>query len=651
MSSKVPQMQTGSLATTESSVRSVSSTPRPTLEQCLRLIQTLAEEPMSSRECLVMGVDAIAAFFEACFVSIQVNIGGAPVEYRSHREDKPADILQQLCSVPMLECLSSQTKQASFFVERATGTRTSVFVVPTSSETSETVGAACLVVYAENAEVAKKLLAEFETLIAALMLAANKVADRGNPESTHTVPATITTSKSVQRLDFLTQLCQGKIWDNPTQFAFHLVNGLCNQWKCLDVSFGIVRQNRIQLLAISGQESVYRRSHGCLAIEQAMTEALDAGHAILSQRESASEPVGEQLNSTLHQALRSKSGNSSCFSFPLRHNGTIVAVCTFRRDEYQPFTSEEVALLESHQDRLAEFASISDRLGQSVISRFRERAKQWTNQEFRSWPGRKLVAMTIAGAVGLYLVLPWPHFISVPCRLVSADQRTYSAPYSGKLSKVHFRSGDWVQQGSVLFEMDTEELRNQKLKLEAELKSRTQAMIRFLQSDDTAKAGEENSSITAIRNELAIIDSKLDRAVVRAQESGTLIESDLHQRVGETVAIGDRMFEFAPSFTQRVELKIPDYLGMEFRVGQNGRFATSAEPGVWRDIVLERVEMASTSENGENFIKAVGTGSQFDREARFGLSGFARISVGNQPGWWILLQQPIRYVQRKVSQL
>ncbi|MFN9913118.1 MAG: biotin/lipoyl-binding protein, partial [Pirellulaceae bacterium] len=175
--------------------------------------------------------------------------------------------------------------------------------------------------------------------------------------------------------------------------------------------------------------------------------------------------------------MRSKSGNSSCFSFPLRHNGTIVAVCTFRRDEYQPFTSEEVALLESHQDRLAEFASISDRLGQSVVSRFRERAKQWTNQEFRSWPGRKLVAMTIAGAVGLYLVLPWPHFISVPCRLVSADQRTYSAPYSGKLSKVHFRSGDWVQQGSVLFEMDTEELRNQKMKLEAELKSRTQAMI------------------------------------------------------------------------------------------------------------------------------------------------------------------------------
>jgi hypothetical protein len=90
---------------------------------------------------------------------------------------------------------------------------------------------------------------------------------------------------------------------------------------------------------------------------------------------------------------------------------------------------------------------------------------------------------------------------------------------------------------------------------------------------------------------------------------------------------------------------------MEFRAGQQGRFATSAEPDQWRDIIVERVEMASTAMNGENFIKAIATTPQFDEATRFGLSGFARISVGNQPGWWILLQQPIRYVQRKVSQL
>jgi hypothetical protein len=65
---------------------------------------------------------------------------------------------------------------------------------------------------------------------------------------------------------------------------------------------------------------------------------------------------------------------------------------------------------------------------------------------------------------------------------------------------------------------------------------------------------------------------------------------------------------------------------MEFQAGQQGRFATSAEPGKWRDVVLQRVDMSSTTENGESFIKAIGTSSQFDDQARFRLTGFACIS-------------------------
>lgn len=622
-----------------------------TLQQSLQVIQTLAHHSADTRDGVAKGVDAIANYFGSPFASIKVNIDDSPIEYSFHRANTPGETWRQLCSVPMLECLSTQSNQVSFFVERTTGTRTAVFVLPTNATNPSAVGAACLVVRADNAAVAKRFLAEFETLLAALMKALVESSERTVPETIAAPIESVPASQFVQSTDFLTQFCNGKIWDHPSEFAFHLVNGLCNQLKCLDVSLGVVRKNQVQLLAISGYDSVSQRSPGCLAIEQAMSEALDAGHEILLQRETESGSVNDQLNCALHQALRAKSGNGSCFSLPLSHNGQIVAICTLRRDETRPFTKEEVAMLESHQERLAEFTAISCRLRQSFASHFHERIQAWMKAKYFSGRGRKAFAMAILAAIGLYLFIPWPHSISIPCTLVSAELRTYSAPYSGKLCKVHFRSGDWVKQGAVLFEMDTEELLNQRMKLEAELRSRSQAMIRFLQADDTPKAGEEKSSINAIRNELSIIESKLDRSIVLAQESGTIIDSSLHQRVGETIAIGERMFDFAPSRTQRVELKIPDYLGMEFQAGQNGRFATSAEPGVWRDIVLERVEMASTSQNGENYIKAIGASTQFDEDARFGFSGFARISVGNQPGWWILLQQPIRYVQRKVSEL
>jgi multidrug resistance efflux pump len=294
---------------------------------------------------------------------------------------------------------------------------------------------------------------------------------------------------------------------------------------------------------------------------------------------------------------------------------------------------------------------VASRLNQSFVSRFCEQLAKTAKHKAFSGTGRRILVLAVAAIFITYLVLPWPHSLSIPCTLVSSQPRVYSAPFSGKLKKSYFRSGEWVSQGAILFELDTEDLVIQKAKLESEWKSRNQAMIRFLQASDTAKAGEEKSNVAAISKELAMINSKLENAIVFAQESGTVIQSELHQREGEMLSLGEPLLNFAPSRTHQVELRIPDHLGMEFRAGQQGRFATSAEPDQWRDIIVERVEMASTAMNGENFIKAIATTPQFDEATRFGLSGFARISVGNQPGWWILLQQPIRYVQRKVSQL
>jgi hypothetical protein len=620
----------------ENPVSGSVQTEELTLAQSRESIEALGDHSGSLRDRIAAGIDIIARTFGSPYVWIQIDIRDTRIEYCHHRGEIPTQVWQPLCSVPMLECLSTQVHQASFFVERTRGAKTAVLAVPTCYETVGSVGAACMVVPAENAESAKRMIVEFEGLLSILL---------------NTVSASKVGSPAIPKVDFLTRICNGTIADDVTQFAFQLVNGLSNQFKCLQVSFGLVRKNRIELLAISGYDSLFRRSPGCIAIEQAMTEVLDAGHSILLQETAATGPLRDRVNCALHQTLRTKSGNSNLYSIPLRHQGRVVAVCTLRRDESNPFTEQEISSLESHQERLAEYTSISARLSQSMMSLLGEQIRHKLRRGIPSGTGRKWIAAAILVGFGLYLVLPWPHSISIPCALVSADPRIYSAPYSGRLSMVHFRSGDRVLQGTILFEMDTEDLRSQKSKLHAELASQTQAMIRFLQAGDTAKAGEHRSSIVAMRQELAIIDSRIDQAVVRAHEDGTIVESNLHQRLGESIALGERLFLFAPSDSQQVELRIPDYLGMEFQVGQHGRYATAAEPDRWRDLVLERVEMASTTENGENFIKATGVSSQVDPDARFGLSGFARIAVGDQAGWWILLQQPIRYIQRKVSQL
>jgi hypothetical protein len=599
-------------------------------------IEALAEGAGSPQDRLAAGIDIIARNFESPFVSMHVDIHDENIEYFYHHGDIPAQVWKPLCSELMQACLSTQVRQASFFIERTHGAKTAILAVPACLESSGSVGAVCMAVPADSAEFAKRIIIEFEGLVSTLL---------------NTVVGSKGKSPATPKADFLTRICDSSILDNLTQFAFHLVNDLSNQFKCLQVSFGIVTENRVKLLAISGYSKVSRRSPGCIAIEQAMTETLDAGHSILLQDAAAILPVRDRINCVLHQVLRSQTGNSSYYSLALRHQDKVFAVCTFQRGESEPFSEQEISLLESFQEQLAQYTMISVRLSQSVWSRLWEKIRQKLGHGFFSVIGRKWIFTAILLGFCLYLILPWPHSITIPCTLVSADNRTYSAPFSGRLRKAHFRNGDRVTRGSVLFEMDTEELQHQKLKLLAELASQNQAMIRFLLAGDTAKAGEHRSLTVAMRQELATIESRIDQSTARAHEDGTIIESNLHQRLGESIALGERLFGVATNDSQQVELRIPDYLGMEFQVGQRGHYATAAEPNRWRDLVLQRVEMASTTENGENFIKAIGLSSQIDPEARIGLSGFARISVGNQSGWWILFQRPIRYIQRKVSQL
>ena len=621
-------------------------------QRTLSFIKSLPNVSTDKRKSIIDGSQAMAQHFCSPYFIVKLDIDGRPLEHAIHFGDIPAETWQQLCSVPMLECISTQKPQASFFAERSTATRMAVLTLPVISPEAFPVGVASIVIQTGDATAAKQHLTEFENLLQALVNATFSAAQTASPPT----PAAKTWEPPQSResknasLPFLASFCDGELWNDPTPLAYHLVNGLRNELQCIDVSFGIVDRNEVKLLAISGHESVYRRAPGCIQIEQAMTEAADSGHTILVQSDSPSGLSTTKLNCGLHHAWRASSSNCSCLSIPIKVKDEVIGVCSLRRDESSPFTQNELAYIEQFQSRIAERVKVARSLNRNLWNHLSTQVDQTLHRYF-SGPIRKLAAAAVCATGALFLFLPWPHSLNVPCKLVSANPRVYSAPFAGKVNKVHYRNGDQVMAGAVLFEMDTEELRSQRAKLAAELNARTQAMLRFLQADETAKAGEEKANLEAIRNELSLVETKLSQAVVRADENGTVFDSDLFKREGETVALGEQLLNFAPTSSQQVELQIPDYLAMEIKTGQQGHFVTAAEPDRWYSISLERIETASTSEAGENIIKAIGKGTDFGTDSKLGMSGFAQVSVGRQPGWWILFQKPVRYIQRKVWQL
>ena len=619
-------------------------------QRTVNFIRALAIQSMDTRKNIIDSIQAIAQYFCSPYLTIKLDLDGRPFEHAIHFGDIPTETWKHLCSLPMLECISTQKSQVNFYAEKNAGTRMAILTVPVQSRDHGPIGIASVIIQTGDATAAKQHLTELENLLQAIILSNHRDIGACSTETTAVDMTASRTGGAVPATSFLLDFCRVKYFENPTALAYQLVHGLRGELQCVDVSFGIVEKNQVRLLAISGHDSLYRRSPGCVTIEQAMTESLDCGENILVQSDGPSSPIGSKLNCGIHNKWRAASGNCCCLSVPIKKDDEILAVCSLRRDESQPFTAAELSYLERFQADLAVQVHVARSISKTLWNHLKDHTDR-TIQRYVGSTVRKVVVLSTFIAFVTFLVLPWPHSLSVPCKLVSASPKIYTAPFAGQIKKVHFRNGDLVKAGAVLFEMDTEELQLRKSKLEAELMSRKQAMIRFLQNDETAKAGEEKSNIEVLQNELFINETKLSQASVRSLEDGTVFDSDLIKREGETVAMGEQLLNFAPVSTQQVELHVPDYLGMEIKKGQQGHFVTSAEPDLWHAIELERVETASTSQDGENIIKVIAKSDDLGTESKLGLSGFAQVSIGKQAGWWILLQKPIRYVQRKVWQL
>jgi biotin carboxyl carrier protein len=608
------------------------------LSSAMARILELSRQVNEPREYHDNCCEVIAEHFQSPYFVFHSEISGRRFEKTVHFGTVPAETWQQLCSLPIVECVSSQQDSLNLFEERNSSTRMAVITTPVRGIANDSIGVACILVVTKDASTAENRLSELQQLLRYMAHPQELFGPAG-------------AKKELDRpLSFLHSFCAGKFWMDLNALSFELTNGLKKQLGCSDVSLGIVYGNSIRLIAISGQDSVYRRSPGCVAIEQAMSETLDSNEIIVVQGEGVSERSRNRSNSALHLVWRASSGNSSCMSLPLRYENEVIAVISFRRDEGYPFRDHEINELEESLPAVAERIMFARETSKSLWQHFKGSIAKFCGSYIRG-PIRAGVLAASSIAAMIFLFCSWPHSINVPCRLITDTPKIYSAPYAGKISKVHFRSGDSIAQGAILFEMDTEELLTRKAKLEAELTARQQAMIRYLSDDETAKAGEERSNMTMIQQELSMIAEKIDQSTIRAEQSGTVVDSDLYKREGEIVALGEKLIEFAPEGSHEIELMVPDYLGLEIQNGQAGKFVTSADPDRYYSIAVKRVETSSKTESGESFIRAIGTTDMVGSEAKLGMAGFAQISVGSQPGWWIMLQKPIRYLQRKVWQL
>ncbi|MEO1583996.1 MAG: HlyD family efflux transporter periplasmic adaptor subunit [Planctomycetota bacterium] len=397
------------------------------------------------------------------------------------------------------------------------------------------------------------------------------------------------------------------------------------------VSIGMIRADRVRVIAVSGSDSLDPHAPAVEALEAAMEEcALQDTEVIYpAPPEAEAEPASRRVIHE-HTRLSEAFGPSSIVSIPLRVDGGLVGVVLLERDQTDPFPAASLPLVRL----IAEF------VGPAVYTR--RLADRRTLQVLRDdahdlgaaivgprHTAKKLVALIIAAAIIIAAVVPIPARIVAPVEIRAAQSRAVVPPFAGFLETAHVRPGDRVQQGDLLVEMSTAELDLRLAEIDATLDTllarRDDALARNQRSDARAVQAEiDEATITA-----QLIRDSLADAQIRAPISGVVSLGDLERLEGAPVDGSKILLEIVGDETLAI-IEIAEADADRMRPDQTGWITARGNTADRIPVSVTRINPVAQLREGRSvYLVEAAIESPGDADAlRPGMTGSARLRAG-----------------------
>ncbi len=393
-------------------------------------------------------------------------------------------------------------------------------------------------------------------------------------------------------------------------------------------SIGLVRGERVELLACSHSATIDPAASSNRALVAAMEEALDEVCAIAQPPLTCDAAVA----GFAHARLRAQDGALAVCTLPLREAESTLGALTLSRHRGAVFTGGEVAALAMVAADLASVlrhkrdaeASLAERLGARLTT-----LRGAHRRGFR-------LATLLAGLLLVALAcLDGTYRVAAPATLRGSIQRTMVAPIDGYVLEAPARAGDVVERGDVLALLDTQSLDFERRKWQAEHAEAEKTLRQALAKMDRAEAAIGKAQLGKAAAQLALVEEQIARARVTAPFDGMVISGDLSRAMGAPVSRGDVLFEIAPLDDYRIELELSERDVADVRIGQHGELALSAWSAAPLPFTIDKVLGVAEAENGRNVFKAEAVVSGDVSQLRPGMQGVARIDSGTRRLLWV----------------
>lgn len=426
--------------------------------------------------------------------------------------------------------------------------------------------------------------------------------------------------------------------------AMVICNELNARFKATQVSLGWLKNGHVHLKAISNTQKFQKKTEVVRRLQWAMEEAADQNEEIVFPKAPDDNYIFRE-----HEKYASFAVMDSACSLPLRVEGNTVGVITLERSD-QPFTQSEVKALRLIGDLSARRLYDLELRHQGPHEKALRATRSTLSTVFgleHTWTKLAIVA----GGLAIAALFLWPWFYRVEANItLKTDTLVHlPAPFDGFIDEVPVRVGDEVDEGDILLSLDRRDLLLQEAESLAKLK-RFEAETRS--SKAMGRISEGNLANLQYQEEmarLAMVRARLDLSDLRAPFHGLIVEGDLRERIGSPVARGDQLFRVARIDQMHLRLEVDERDIHEISGVAGGEFAFASRPDRKFRFLIDAIEPSAVpKQEGNVFVVRARLVDAPESWWRPGMTGVAKIDVGNRTIFWVLTHRLVDFIRMKL---
>lgn len=347
----------------------------------------------------------------------------------------------------------------------------------------------------------------------------------------------------------------------------------------------------------------------------------------LAQRSVITFPsVDEQPNFKREHQKYSQLQNCALCSIPLACGDNNIGVLIFEKDA--PFCAADVELIQKHGEAITKPLATRVDLTKPSATASKRFLKKVSDKKTMS-ATLLILSVIIAGCL-----IETDFNVKARAEVEGKRKQLVVAPHDGYIKEAFFRSGDVVNPGELLAQLDDVNLRLKKKQQLAELESIKSQYQTALSKRDRVELARSKARLKKASAEIDIIDYRLGQLQLRSSFEGVVLQGDLNQRLGQPVKAAEVLYEIAAIDGYKVVLYVDEENIALVDKSKKGKIKFSAYPDKVWTFKLSNKHPISEVKDKRNVFRVEAELDEKAKDLKPGLQGYAYIELGKKPILW-----------------